>query len=457
MAKHVIILGAGISGLSSAWRLGESGIAVDILESSNSIGGLAGTIREGDYCIDYGPHSLFSEHDDIIETVVNLFEKKLQPQPRRVKFHYKGKYLDYPLTPQGVLLQMGLWSGIRATLSFLKAKLFPRKRVIVEGEDETVEDWAISSFGEQLYRTFFKPYTEQFWKIPCSELSSRSIPTNTRMSFMNTLRMLLHRKVSSTGESLIEREMLPTYYPDTGFAEIPEKIAELVKKSGGKIHLDCKVVGVSELANGKMRVTYDDNGQHKKMDADYVISTIPLPWLIKMLEPKAPDEVLASTERLDYRSLVVLGMVTEKQNILDCGYIYLLDRPYNRITELNEFSPLTSPPGENIIMVEMPCLRNSKAWSSSKEELFDMCVGSLSEDGILGPGDTKELFLIKASCAYPIYTKDYAVNLNRLFDYLKKYKALATLGRCGEFMYMDIDKCMKRAFEFTDDLLKQLK
>ena len=157
MVKHVVVLGAGISGLSAAWRLCDNGIRVDVLESSPSVGGLAGTIREGPYCLDFGPHSFFSDDQQIVNTVLRLFENKLEPQQREVKFYYKDKYLDYPLTAQSILLQMGLWSGIQAALSFLKSSLFPYKRVA--GESETVEDWAISSFGEHLYRTFFKTYT----------------------------------------------------------------------------------------------------------------------------------------------------------------------------------------------------------------------------------------------------------------------------------------------------------
>ena len=176
MERHVIILGAGISGLSGAWRLSGNGIKVDVFESSLSVGGLAGTVREDRYCLDIGPHSFFSDDQQFVNIVLSLFKNKLQPIPRKVKFYYRGKYMDYPLTAQGVLFQMGLCSGIRAASSFLKGKLFPRKRIFVEEKDETVQDWAIASFGKYLYRTFFKPYTEQFWKVPCSELSSRSIP-----------------------------------------------------------------------------------------------------------------------------------------------------------------------------------------------------------------------------------------------------------------------------------------
>lgn len=456
MTKHVIVLGAGISGLSAAWRLSDNGVKVDAFESGSSVGGLAGTIRENDCCLDVGPHSFFSEDQQIVDTVLGLFDNKLQPQPREVKFYYNGKYIDYPLTAQGVLFQMGLCSGMRAAGSFLKGKLFPRKRVVVEGDDETVEDWAIATFGKHLYQTFFKPYTEQFWKVPCSELSSRTIPMHTRTNFINTLRLLLRRKVSRTGDSLVEREMLPTYYPDTGFVEIAERIAEVIKKKQGHIHLDCEVVGITELPDGKMRVFYQHNGQRKEMDGDYIISTVPLSLLVGMLNHSVPPAVLASAERLDYRSLVILGMLTQKQNILSCGYIYLLDRPFNRIFEMNLFSSHTSPPGENILAVEIPCLRDSTAWTATKEELFDMCISSLAEDGFLGPGDVKRLFLIKTPYAYPVYRKGYAVHLNRVMDYFKKYNSLATLGRCGEFMYMDIDKCMRRAFDFADHLAEEI-
>lgn len=455
MAKQVIVLGAGVSGLSAAWRLSDNGFKVDLFESSSSVGGLAGTLREGHHCLDLGPHSFFSDNQQIVDTVLELFDHKLEPTQRKVKFYYKGHYIDYPLKAHALLFQMGVYSSMRTVGSFLKTRFFPPKRTIVEGEDQTVEDWAISSFGEHLYRTFFKPYTEQFWQIPCSELSSQAIPTHTRMSFTNTLRALLRRKVSKTGESLIEREMLPTYYPDTGFVEIAERITEVVEKNRGGLHLGCRVTGLNRQASGKTSIHYQENGQARVMEGDYIISTIPLPLLMEMLNPTAPPAVLTSARRLDYRPLLVLGMLTEKQDILSCSYTYMLNKPYNRIFEMNHFSPHTSSPGENIIGVEIPCLQNSAAWTQTKEELFDRCIGSLTEDDFLRRDEVKQLFLIKAPHAYPIYRKGYAAHLSRLMDYLKSRNGVVTLGRCGEFMYMDIDKCIERAFDLADKLIKE--
>jgi len=452
MDTDFIIAGAGISGLSLAWKLQESGFRVEVLESDSLVGGLAGTVRENGYCLDFGPHSFFSENTEIVNTVLKLFDNGLKPTPRNVKFYYNGKYLDYPLTAYSILFQMGIISGLKAGLSFLKGKLIPHKRNLAENEDETVEDWAISSFGKHLYDNFFKPYTEQFWKIPCTELSSRSIPTHTRMSFINTCRLLLQRRISKDGSSLIEREMLPTYYPKTGFGEIAELVAKKIQEKESSIRLNCRISEIQKISDRELRVSYTQDGKQRSVKGSYLVSTIPLNSFINLLKPSPDKEVLDSANRLEYRSLVVLGMVTEKQNILDCSYMYVLNRPFNRISEMNKFSPFTSPSQENIVAVEIPALKDSKAWTASKEDLFEMCIGSLAEDGFLGPGDVKKLLLIKASHAYPIYKKNYAVHLHRVLEFIKNEKGLDTLGRSGEFMYMDADVCMNRAFDLADSL-----
>jgi len=453
MDQQIIILGGGFSGLSLALKLSNLGIRVCLLESDNTIGGLAGTLRVDGYCMDIGPHSFFTEDKEILHKVLSLFNNRLPSKPREVKFYYQGKYLDYPLTAYNVLVQMGIWSGIRTALSFLKSKLFYKSQPLTEMQDETVEEWAIASFGEHLYRTFFKPYTEQFWKLPCSELSSRSIPTHTRMSFFNTLRLLMYKRIRSEDASLIEREMLPTYYPDSGFAEIAERIAEKARETGAQINLNCQAVCVEKLPGGQMRVHYESAGKQSKVEGSHVVSTIPLNHFVKMLKPSPPPAILSAADKLTYRALTTLGMVTEKQSILNCGYIYVLDRPYNRITEMNQFSPCTSPSGDNIVMVEIPCLKNSPAWTASKEELFNMCIGHLAEDGVLGPGDVKRLLLVRVPNAYPIYRKNYAPDLKRVLDYINEQDGIFTLGRTGEFIYMDVDKCMRRAFDFADRVL----
>lgn len=453
-AVRFIILGGGVSGLGAAWRLAEAGFEVDILEAGLSVGGLAGTRAESGCYLDLGAHSFFTDDVEIERTVLALFATPLPARSRTVKLFYEGRYIDYPLTARSALLQMGLPSGIRAAASFVKEKLRPRQPA--SNGEETVEDWAIGHFGEHLYRTFFKPYTEQFWKIPCDQLSSDTIPAHTRMSFLTTLRLLLQRRTSSRKTSLVEREMLPTYSPERGFFEIAEGIAARVEQGGGRIHLGSHASQVEKLAEGGVRVTYRCGDTERRIEGDHIISTIPLPLLVRMLRPTVPTAVREAAGRLEYRALLVLGMLTRKPRVLGCGYIYQLNRPYNRLYEMNDFSPRSSPPGSSIVGAEIPCLRGDADWSATKEELFEKCIGDLAADGFLARADVERLLLAKSPHAYPVYRKDYASHLRCVLDYLEDLTHLTTLGRSGEFRYMDIDQCLRRAFDLVDNRLAAL-
>ena len=105
MEHKIIILGGGISGLSLAWKLSSKGLKVHVLESESEVGGLAGTLRKDGYCMDIGPHSFFSDDSEIVDTVLELFDNKLIPKPREVKFLYQDRYLDYPLSANSVLFR----------------------------------------------------------------------------------------------------------------------------------------------------------------------------------------------------------------------------------------------------------------------------------------------------------------------------------------------------------------
>ena len=99
--KKIVIIGGGITGLSVAWKLSEKGYKVKIIEMDKFIGGLARSIKMGNYFLDIGPHSFFSEDKEVFKKVMDLFEGEQGEIPyskRSVKMMFKGKYVDYPLS-----------------------------------------------------------------------------------------------------------------------------------------------------------------------------------------------------------------------------------------------------------------------------------------------------------------------------------------------------------------------
>ena len=58
---NIVILGAGLSGLSAGAKLIRDGFTVTILEKSNSVGGLASIFTKDNYKFDFGPHIFFGK------------------------------------------------------------------------------------------------------------------------------------------------------------------------------------------------------------------------------------------------------------------------------------------------------------------------------------------------------------------------------------------------------------
>ena len=155
--KNITIIGAGITGLSTAWKLTENGHKVKIIEKSDTVGGLARSIKIDNYYLDIGPHSFFSEDEEVFNSVMSLFKGEEEQMPyskRSVKMWFRNRYVDYPLSAKSVLFQMGIIAPFMSTLSFAKSyikSLFIQKK---PNELLTIEDWAIGNFGKYLFLNF---------------------------------------------------------------------------------------------------------------------------------------------------------------------------------------------------------------------------------------------------------------------------------------------------------------
>jgi protoporphyrinogen oxidase len=462
--KKIVVIGGGVTGLSVAWKLSEKGYEVKVIEMDKFIGGLARSIKIENYFFDIGPHSFFSEDKEVFKKVMDLFKGEPGEIPyskRIVKMMFRGKYVDYPLSAKSVLFQMGILSPILSSLSYAKSyirtSIYSLLGKKTQNQNLTIKQWAIDSFGKYLYLNFFKPYTEQFWKIETSELSHRVIPSSKKMDFARTLKHALINKYLELSKrepgklSLVERESLPSYYPKKGYGEIANRISKQIKSNGGEIHTSQEV---NEIVLNSEN-SFDVKTKDKTFSGDFVISTIPLNRVISKIKPLHETNIIQSAKKLEYLSLVLLYLIINKKNVLNCQYCYFVDKPYNRITDMNSFSESSSPQGENIFAVEISCHYESKMWKSSDEEIFLMCIQGLEKDNFLKKADVINYKVIKVPSVYPIYRKDYEIHLRETEKYFAKIKNFFSIGRQGQFYYGDIDQMIRIGFDTADKIIKQ--
>ena len=74
-------------------------------------------------------------------------------------------------TAKSILFQMGPIIPIKSFFSFFKSFIKSLFHKQDKDENLTIKKWAVNNFGYFLHKNFFKPYTEQFWKIETENFS----------------------------------------------------------------------------------------------------------------------------------------------------------------------------------------------------------------------------------------------------------------------------------------------
>ena len=465
--KNIIIIGGGVAGLGAAWRLSEHGFNVKVLEADEVIGGLAKSVKVKNQILDIGPHSFFSEDKEVLKKVLDLFEgedSQVQySKDRKMKLVFKGKYIDYPLSLKSIF-QLGFFAPILSFLSFSKSFLrmyfFPNLIKKNIHEDESIEEWATNNFGKYLYTNFFKPYSEQFWKMNTSELSYKVIPNRSKkIDFATTLKHLLLKKYLDLAKrepgdiNLQERESLPTYYPKNGFGEIANRITKKIIENGGEVLTNHKVTEIllSEKNNFEIKT------KNLNLKSEYVVSTIPINKIANLLKP-TPDEItLKSLNSLQYLSLILVYVTTKKINVLDCEYCYFVNRTFNRLSEMNFITGNTNTQKDNLIIAEISCHYNDSIWNSSDEEIFSLCAKDLEKDKFLLKDEILNFEIIKMESVYPIYKKNYKKYLDHTNNFFSDIKNFYSTGRQGQFFYGDSDQMIRLGFDAADKIINNEK
>jgi len=155
--KKVLVIGGGISGLTTAYWLHKSGIDVTVLEKESRAGGSIRTVKDNGYLIECGPNStldLYQEADDLCESIGLSSEKIYGDESAKNRYVVRdGRLRPLPMGPLQ-FLSTDLWT-IKGKLR-LMCEPFVRK--FDDSREESIAEFVKRRTGQEFLDYAIDPF-----------------------------------------------------------------------------------------------------------------------------------------------------------------------------------------------------------------------------------------------------------------------------------------------------------
>lgn len=438
-SKNIVILGAGISGLSTGVYLVKKGYNVTILEKEDHIGGMCASFKHGAFTIDYGPHKIYSQLSGMMPYFKDILGDDNLVIRKKNSIALLGKYFSFPPNIGQMLRNINLkliFTGIGIGLSFIWAAA---KGILKKKKNITYEDYFVNGFGRKGYNVIFRDYAWKVWGDPknlSEEIARKRVPVPSIPALIKNIILGVKDKPDVSAEFF--------YYPKNGIQGVADKLADEIRKNGGKIILDASAESIEVQGNKVKSVSYKKNNRLEKINADYLVSSANISRIPLLINGTVPESAQNAAKQLKYRALILAYFIIHKEKVMDDNWIFFPEKRFifNRVSEQKSFSPYTCPKDKTLITAEVTCDKGDGLYNMDDKEIVRIVENDLIRAGIIKPGLVQESIIRRFDDVYPVYTLDFRRNLQLILDYLDTIPNLLTIGRPGLFNYNNMDHCI---------------
>ena len=417
MTEHpVIILGAGLAGLSAAYHLR---MPYRVFERLDRVGGLCRSEKMDGFTFDYAIHILYSSDPVATDLIQNrLLKDNLLIQNRSSWVYSKGAFTFYPFQANTYGLPVEIVE--ECVLGLIKATYEkPSRRA------GNFKEWTYDTFGDGIARHFMIPFNEKCWAIDLSKMSIGWIEGRVlQPRIEQVLRGALTDQRTGFGPNAT------FWYPLNGGIEaLPSGFLPYLDR--GRIHLNHEVVGISSRGH---QIRLSDG---EIVPYEFMISTLPLPKLCSLIAD-LPEPFREVATRLEYNTIWGVNFGLNRPATTDKHWVYYPEPEYlfHRISFPMNFSPQMTPAGLSSITAEVAM---SKYKPVDLEALVAQVTGDLMKTPFLQT--EKEIIctsVLELTPAYVIYHLTHREDVDELKEFLRR-KGIHSCGRFGDWEYLNMD------------------
>ncbi len=435
--NKIVILGAGLAGLSAAYHLQEMGYDDWlILEKSERVGGLCKSISDRDgFTFDQSIHILYSSDPYASKLIEKLLNGNMDIQKRGSWVFTNNVYTPYPWQANTFGLPVEIVK--ECLIGVIKATY----EKIEKGIPGNFEEWCYATFGDGIAKHFMIPYNRKIWAVDLKNMTDAWIRERVMTpSLSEVIEGALHCQ---------EKEFGPNaafWYPKKdGIEALPTGFLPYLNKKNISYNTDVKRI----LWREKRVFTSDG----REWRYDKLITSLPLPILAKSLEPELPSVLQEKSAKLEHNTVYAVNLSVKRDELSTYHWVYLPEEKYlfHRISFPKNFSTSMVPNGWSSITVEISASKYRKI--PTGDQLVKRVISDLKDTHIIMDNDQIELkSVLILNPAYVIYNHSHRSSVDSLHQFLKE-NGIFPCGRFGEWEYLNMDHSILSGKRTVEDIM----
>lgn len=446
-----LIVGAGPTGLSAAYHLGAE---ATLLERNATVGGWCRSIQDNGFTFDHAGHIMFSNDPYVLKLYDTLLGSNQHWQNREAWIYSKNVFTRYPF--QGALYGLPpkvitecIVGAIKARFGSLQATpenvqaaqctLKPVEDCCGDGsvdiahtsaakprQTQNFEEFIYQVWGDGIAEHFAIPYNRKLWTVPLAEMETSWLGGRVPLPDL--------AEIIEGALEPVAKPMGPNArfgYPLVGGFQA--LMSGFLPHMRGKLELNANVV---QLLPREHTIALADG---RRFRYDQMISTMPLPELIKLIGTAAPENVQAAARGLQHISVRCVNIGINRPNVTDKHWIYYPEETiFHRIFVQGNASPHCNAPGG----FGFTCEISYSPWKPlplDGEALIRRCIEDCIKVGMMTPDDqVLTANQVDMPYAYVIYDHARAANVATVKAWLAAHD-IVLAGRYSEWEYYNSD------------------
>lgn len=465
--KNIAIIGAGISGLSTAYaieRLAEAeglDVAVTVFEREDRTGGKIWSIREEGYLCEWGPNGFLDSKPMTLELCEQLgISEQLERSNdnARKRFIYSGGILNRLPENGPMFLQSKLisWPGkIRLAQEFIKPKR-------TDGVDETLAEFARRRLGPEALDKLIGPMVSGIFAGNPETMSLKScFPRiyELEQEYGGLLKAMVKLAKQKKAEVKAGKQVASAAGPGGVLTSFVGGIQQLTDATVGGLKGQVKTgSAVTEIMPiyGGWQITLADGS---KTDVDIVVSAAPA-HVLKNIVNGVDGKLSDLLGGIPYAPMNVVCFGYEKEKIardLD-GFGYLI--PKKEGCEIlgtlwdSSIFPQRAPEGYVLLRSMMGGATNPEAIKLSDDEVRMRTMAELKK--IMGINvDPDFVRIFRHERAIPQYIVGHADRLAAIAENLRQHPGLILTGNA--FFGVGLNDCVNAANKAGEQVISSLR